>query len=139
MKTVALVAICVFFLSSCKNPFDFNSSEPLNIAGGWSISATSSKFGNQITAMGTIAQNGSLISGSFSLAGDHCSDSATMSGKLKGHSISMALGESGQDVIFTGDVTNGSSSANGSYVAPTGGCTSGDTGTWVGTKEPTTK
>ena len=65
MKTVAFIAICVFLLSSCLNPF--SSSETPNIAGGWSISATSSKFGNQITATGTIAQDGSKISGSFSL------------------------------------------------------------------------
>jgi hypothetical protein len=55
-----------------------------------------------------------------------------MSGTLDGNSINMTLSENGQDVIFTGKVTNNGSSANGSYTAATGGCTSGDTGTWVG-------
>ena len=132
MKTVALIVICVLLLSSCLNPF--NSSEPPNVAGSWSISVTSSKFGTQITATGTIAQNGSHISGSFSLAGDPCADSATMSGTLDGNSINMTLNENGQNVIFTGKVTNNGSSANGSYTAATGGCTNGDTGTWVGNK-----
>jgi hypothetical protein len=76
-KPVAPIVICVFLLSSCLNPF--NSSEPPNIAGNWTLSVTSSKFGNQITATGTIAQNGSHISGSFSLAADPCADSAEMS------------------------------------------------------------
>ena len=136
MKTVALIAICVFLLSSCLNPF--SSSETPNIAGGWSISATSSKFGNQITATGTIAQDGSKISGSFSLAGDPCADSASASGTLKGKSITMTLSENGQDVILTGTVTNGGSSANGSYSAAAGGCANGDTGTWMGNKAAAT-
>ena len=137
MKIVAPIVICVFLFSSCLNPF--NSSEPPNIAGSWSISVTSSKFGNQITATGMIAQNGSHISGSFSLAGDPCADSAAMSGTLNGNSIKMTLSENGQNVMFTGKVMNDGSAANGSYAAATGGCTNGDTGTWVGNKEPTTK
>jgi len=130
--SVVPIVICVFLLSSCLNPF--NSSEPPNIAGNWSLSVTSSKFGNQITATGTIAQNGSHISGSFSLAGDPCADAAAMSGTLDGNSINMTLSENGQDVTFTGKVTNNGSSANGPYTAATGGCTNGDTGTWVGNK-----
>ena len=51
----------------------------------------------------------------------------------------MTLSENGQSASFTGKVTNDGSSANGSYAAATGGCTKGDTGTWVGNKEPTTK
>ena len=133
MKTVAPIVICVFLLSSCQNPF--SSSGPPNIAGNWTISATSSKFGNQITATGTIAQNGSQISGSFSLAGDSCADSAAASGTLKGNSITMTLSENGQNVIFTGTVTNDGSSASGSYTAAAGGCTNGDTGTWIGSRE----
>jgi len=135
MKTVALIVICVFLLSSCQNPF--SSSDTPNIAGSWNISATSSKFGNQITVTGTIAQDGSKISGSFSLAGDTCANSAAASGTLKGNSITMTLSENGQNVIFTGTVTNDGSSANGPYTAVAGGCTSGDTGTWVGNRVAT--
>jgi len=136
MKTVALIAICVFLLSSCQNPF--SSSGTPNIAGSWNISATSSKFGNQITATGTIAQDGSNISGSFSLAGDPCADSASALGTLKGNSITMTLSVNDQNVIFTGTLTNDGSSANGSYAAAAGGCTNGDTGTWVGNREAST-
>jgi hypothetical protein len=118
MKTAALIVICVFLLASCLNPF--NSSEPPNIAGSWSISLTSSKFGSQSTATGTIAQNGSHISGSFSLAGDPCADSAAMSGTLKGNSINMTLSENSQNVVLKGDVTNGGSSASGSYTGRSG-------------------
>jgi hypothetical protein len=57
-----------------------------------------------------------------------------MSGTLDGNSINMTLSENGQNVIFTGKMTNNGSSANGSYTAATGGCTNGDTGTWVGNK-----
>jgi len=135
MKTLALIVTCVFLLSSCQNPF--SSSDPPNIAGSWNISATSSKFGDQITATGTIAQDGSKISGSFSLAGDPCADSAAASGTLKGNSINMTLSENGQNVVFTGNVTNDGSSANGSYTAAAGGCTNGDTGTWIGNKVAT--
>ena len=136
MKTAVFIVIGVFLLSSCQNPF--SSSDTPNIAGSWSISATSSKFGDQITATGTIAQDGSKISGSFSLAGDPCADSAAASGTLKGNSINMTLSENGQNVIFTGTVTNDGSSANGSYAAAAGGCTNGDTGTWVGNREAST-
>jgi len=41
---------------------------------------------------------------------------------------------SAQSVVFTGTVSADGSSVTGSYTAPTGGCTRGDTGTWSGTR-----
>jgi hypothetical protein len=120
-----------FVLLGCGN-YNNSSSQSSNVAGNWTITATSTKFGDMITATGMLTQSTYAISGSFNLVGDPCANTASVSGTITGASISLVLNEAGQDVTFTGTLTNGGSSASGTYTAVAGGCTSGDTGTWTG-------
>jgi hypothetical protein len=103
-----------------------------SVAGNWTFTATSSRFGTQSSAVGTVAQNGSTISASLALSGSPCASSGSLSGTLDGDSITMTLTENGQGVTFTGMVASNGSSASGSYSAAAGGCTGGDMGTWAG-------
>jgi hypothetical protein len=107
---------------------------PANIAGGWSISTTSSKFPAQTTIAGTIAQNGSNISGSLDVSGSSCAKAAILSGSLNANAISASLTENGQIVALTGNVSPDANSASGSYTAESGGCTNGDAGTWTASR-----
>jgi len=104
------------------------------LGGNWTFVARSTLFGFQSGASGLLTQNGNTISGQLSLTGTPCASSAIVTGTITGTSISMALNENGQTVIFTGTLSADGDSASGTYVAPPGGCTNGDYGTWSGTK-----
>ena len=121
-------------MCGCSNGSSSPSASPINMAGNWQVSATSSKFGTQSRGSGTLAQSGSNISGSLSLTGTPCATSASVSGTLNGQSLNLSLNENGQIVTLTGTVAADGNSASGSYSAPAGGCTNGDTGTWTGTR-----
>ena len=62
MKIAALFVSIVIFCG-CNS----SGSNNQNIVGNWTVTATSTKFGDQSTATGTLAQNGSQITGSFAL------------------------------------------------------------------------
>jgi hypothetical protein len=138
--TIRLVLICATLLvigcgGGGNSSTDGSSSQSIstpNIAGNWTFTATSSKFGGQVNAIGTIAQNGSTITGSLALSGSACASAGSFSGTISGNSLTISLNENGQTVTFTGTVSG--SSASGSYSAPAGGCTNGDMGTWAGTE-----
>jgi hypothetical protein len=106
----------------------------INMAGNWSISTTSAKFGIQRSLTGTIAQNGSTIFGSLNISGSPCAQVGSLSGSLNANMITASLIMNGQSVTLTGTVTADANSASGSYSAPVGGCTNGETGTWFGTR-----
>jgi hypothetical protein len=114
-----------------------SSATPINIGGNWSFSTTSSKFVGQTTISGTIAQNGSNITGSLNISGSPCAQAGSFAGTLNGNSISASLNENGQTVTLAGTVSADGNSASGNYTAPAGGCTNGDLGTWAGTKSGT--
>jgi uncharacterized protein (TIGR03437 family) len=103
--------------------------------GYWTFAAQSTVFGFQSGASGQLTQNGSSISGQLSLSGTPCGNSAVVSGTVSGSSLSMTLNENGQLVTFSGSVSTDGNSASGTYVAPTGGCTNGDRGTWMGNRQ----
>jgi uncharacterized protein (TIGR03437 family) len=109
--------------------------QPIGFTGYWTFAAQSSVYGFQSGASGQVTQNGNTISGQLSLSGTPCAGSAAASGTFSGNSLSMTLNENGQLVTFSGTISSDGNSASGSYVAPPGGCTNGDHGTWSGVKD----
>ncbi|HEX4134032.1 MAG TPA: IPT/TIG domain-containing protein [Bryobacteraceae bacterium] len=105
------------------------------LTGYWNFTAQSNVYGFQSGASGQLTQSGNTISGQLSLSGTPCATSAVASGTVSGSALSMTLNENGQVVTFSGSVSSDGNSASGAYVAPSGGCTNGDSGTWVGTRQ----
>jgi uncharacterized protein (TIGR03437 family) len=108
--------------------------QPTGFTGYWTFTARSSVYGFQSGASGQLTQTGNNISGQLSLSGTPCASSAAASGTVSGSSLSMTLNENGQLVTFSGTISSDSNSASGTYVAPPGGCTNGDYGTWSGVR-----
>jgi uncharacterized protein (TIGR03437 family) len=109
--------------------------QPTGLTGYWTFTAQSSVYGFQSGASGQLTQSGNNISGQLNLSGTPCATSAIVSGTISGSSLSMSLNENGQLVTFSGSVSSNNNSASGTYVAPPGGCTNGDSGTWAGTRQ----
>jgi hypothetical protein len=84
------------------------------------------------TATGQVNQNGSSLSGTLSLSGTPCADSASFAGSINGNKLMGSLDENGQNVTMTGTVAADGNSGSGTYTTPAGGCTNGDRGTIVG-------
>ena len=106
--------------------------QTMNVAGTWQLNSQSSLYGINSTANGQLLQAGSSLSGTLTITGTPCASRSTFSGTLTGNRLSMDLNENGEIVSFTGTVTADGNSASGAYSAPSGGCTSGDRGTWSG-------
>jgi len=117
-RTFEKVALGVLlgFLSACGGGGNSNST-PVNIAGNWQFTSNSTTFGFTSTATGQINQNGSSVSGTLSLSGTPCAQTAAFSGTLNGTSLSATLNESGQNVSFTGTVSADGNSGSGTYTA----------------------
>ena len=109
--------------------------QPTGLTGYWTFTAQSNVYGFQSSASGQLTQSGNTISGQLSLSGTPCATSAAASGTVSGSALSMTLNENGQLVTFSGSVSSDGNSASGTYVAPSGGCTNGDSGTWAGTRQ----
>lgn len=109
--------------------------QPTSLTGYWTFTAQSRVYGFQSGASGQLTQSGNNISGQLSLSGTPCAISASATGTVSGSSLSMTLNENGQLVTFSGSVSSDSNSASGTYVAPLGGCTNGDSGTWMGSRQ----
>jgi hypothetical protein len=108
---------------------------PTGFTGYWTLTAQSSLYGFQSSASGQVTQSGNSISGQLTLSGTPCAISAALSGTVFGTSLSMSLNENGQLLTFSGSVSSDGNSASGTYVAPAGGCTNGDSGTWAGKRQ----
>jgi len=109
-----------------------SSNSQINIAGNWSFSSQSSLV--VVTGSGTIQQNGNALSGQVTLNGTPCATSATLTGTISGNTVNFQLQEGSQAVSFTGTVTANGTGISGTYTAPIGGCTNGDSGNWAATK-----
>ncbi len=111
---------------------------PVNIAGNWTFSTTSSDYPVQTAVTGTVTQSGPIFSGSMNISGTPCALTGSLSGTMTGDAISAFLAENEVDntqtISLTGTVSSDGNSASGSYSAPAGGCTNGDAGTWSGTR-----
>jgi hypothetical protein len=124
---------CSLLLSGCGGSTS-SSQSTLNVAGNWQFTAKSNLTGGEISATGQITQNGNNISAQLNLSGSPCATTASATGTLNGTSLSIGINENGQVVAFTGTVAADGNSANGTYQAPSGGCTNGDNGTWTGNR-----
>jgi hypothetical protein len=131
-ETVALGVLLVV-LSACGGGGN-SSTAPVNMAGNWQFTGNSITFGYVFNATGQVNQTGSSISGTLSLSGSPCAQTADFSGTINGSSLSVTANESGQNVSFTGTVSADGNSLSGKYAAPPGGCTNGDAGTWSGSR-----
>lgn len=129
----AALGVLLVFLSACGGGGN-SSSTPVSIAGNWQFTGKSTKFEYTYTAAGQINQTGQSVSGTLTLSGSPCAQTADFSGTLSGTSLSVTVDENGQNVSFTGTVSTDGNSASGTYTAPSGGCTNGDTGTWSGSR-----
>jgi hypothetical protein len=128
----AALGLLLIFLSACGGGGNSSRSTPVNVAGNWQFTGNSTRFGYAFAAAGQINQSGSSVSGTLSLSGSPCAQTADFSGTLNGTSLSATVDEGGQNVSFNGTVSADGNSASGNYTAPSGGCTNGDTGTWSG-------
>ena len=124
---------CLCFLVGCGG--GGKSSSP-SMSGHWTFSSipTGVPFPAIQTATGTLTQNGSSVTGTLTLAGFACAKSGALTGTVSGNTLSLQLDENGQSVTFTGRLNSTFDSASGSYIAPSGGCTNGDSGLWTATK-----
>ncbi len=105
-----------------------------NVAGKWSVSATSAIYPLSFQAAVPVSQSGGSISGQATFSGSPCAQSGAMSGTVSTNgSVTFTLNENGQIVSFSGKVGADGHSANGTYTAPAGGCTNGDSGVWSAT------
>lgn len=130
----AALGVLLGFLSACGGGGGNSNTTAVSIAGNWQITVSSTKFDSSGTASGQINQTGSSVSGTLSLSGTPCAQTAAFSGTLNGTSLNATLNESGQNVSLTGTVTTDGNSGNGAYTTPSGGCTNGDAGTWSGSR-----
>ena len=130
---VAFVLASLGVLGSCGGGGGGNGGgSGLILEGNWEFTATSSVFDIVTTATGQVNQNGSSLSGTLSLSGTPCADSASFAGTINGNKLMGSLDENGQNVTMTGTVAADGNSGSGTYTTPAGGCTNGDHGTIVG-------
>ena len=139
--TLVFIVLCVFAFgcggsSSGGGSSGQQSTQSINVAGTWQITAKSSVFSITSLVSGVITQFGTNLSGQLTISGSPCATSAPMSGTLSGTGLSIQLNESGQTVTLSGTASGDGSSAGGTYNAPAGGCTNGDSGTWTGIRLP---
>jgi hypothetical protein len=111
--------------------------QTINLAGTWLFNVRSSLTGAVLSGTGTISQNGTSISGSVTLVGNPCAAVAPISGVITGTAVALDLNENGQISAITALASSDGSSIQGTYIAPTGGCTQGDYGVFGGVKTGT--
>ena len=104
-----------------------------SLSGGWQFTGTSTKYGLNFTGTVAILQTSSTLTGEAMLSGSACTPSAALSGSISGTAVTVQLNEGGQLVTFTGTANSDLTSMSGTYSAPSGGCTNGDSGTWSAT------
>ena len=136
MRTISAILACAVTIAvtSCGGGSMGNTSSS-NLTGTWQFTSDSSVFAIHSTGTAKLQQSGSSVSGELNpLSGTPCATSAALSGTISGTSLMLQINENGQIVNLTGNVNQQFTSASGTYTAPSGGCTNGDSGTWSTTK-----
>lgn len=121
-----------------------------NLSGQWNFSATSQTMSQQFQGGGNIAQSNLGIQGSVSTLFNYCAPSATISGTLTptqpfdttsvtSYTLTMVMQEQvsnggTQEVDLTGSASADGTRMSGTYTAPAGSCTAGDSGVWTASK-----
>ena len=111
---VAFVLASLGVLGSCGGGGGGNGGgSGLILEGNWEFTATSSVFDIVTTATGQVNQNGSSLSGTLSLSGTPCADSASFAGTINGNNLRGTLDENGQTVTMMGTVSADGNSGSG--------------------------
>jgi hypothetical protein len=132
----SLVLILCVVLSGCSGGSGSGGSQnaqPINLAGNWQAS-TISNLGYNTFLWGAINQTGGQFSGTMNISGSPCAVSGTLSGSVNGLNVTVSLLEGTQTVSLTGTASADGNSMTGTYQAPAGGCTNGDSGTFSATR-----
>jgi len=127
-----LVAILCLLLSGCGGGSSQNA-QVVNLGGYWQTS-TVSALGYDTFLAGNLTQTGNQISGTLTIYGSPCATSGNLAGTVSGLNVTMSLTEGLQSVSLAGTVSSAGNSITGTYLAPSGGCTNGDSGTFAATK-----
>jgi hypothetical protein len=134
MKSIvgSLVGVgCICLSLSCGGDV---SHQP-NMSGNWTFIATPEVvFPAEVSGTGKLNQSGNSITGALVLTGTPCATSGALTGTVNGTTLTLQIDENGQSVSFTGTVNKNFTLANGVYISPSGGCTSGNSGHWSATK-----
>jgi hypothetical protein len=129
-----LAVVGCFGLAACSGGGGGSqSAQVLNLGGFWQTS-TISALGYDTFLAGNLTQTGSQISGTLTIIGSPCTASGTLTGTVSGSSVTMSLTEGLQSVSLTGTASSDGNSIAGTYQAPSGGCTNGDSGTFTATR-----
>lgn len=107
---------------------------PPTVTGNWGFTAWSSLYPVVSSGSGTLQQNGTSVTGQFTMSGSPCATYVTLNGTLTGTTFVFNVQEGSQSVTFVGTISMDLTFAQGTYYAPTGGCTAGDYGTWMAWK-----
>jgi hypothetical protein len=145
-----LLAICMVGCGGSEYRFGNSRTLP-NLSGQWAFTATSQTMSQQYQGTANVAQSDLGLQGIVKLLFNYCAPSATVSGLLEAnpsfsstsvtsYGIAITLQEnvaqnSGpQEIDLTGTVSADGTKMSGTYTAPVGSCTSGDTGVWTANK-----
>jgi hypothetical protein len=152
-KSVWFVALllAVSMLGCGGSEYRFGNSRRLpNLSGNWNFTATSQTMSQQFHGTASFAQANLGLQGTVNLLFDYCAPKATLSGVLTptdpfdsfsvtSYSLSLVLQENvteggSQEVDLDGSASADGTKMSGTYTAPAGSCTAGDTGVWTATK-----
>jgi hypothetical protein len=122
------LVIALTFLNSC-NP----ANNPA-MTGTWLFALTPTGSASVVLqATANLTQVGNRITGQVSLSGNAatCGSEASMSGTVKGNSLTLQLSQLQSAIDFTGTANLAFTSASGTYTATAGSCLlNGGTGSW---------
>lgn len=132
-RLLALLAVILYIaLCGCGSGNGSGGSQTaqaVNLAGNWEAS-TISNLGYDTFLSGAINQTGTQLSGTMNISGSPCAVSGALSGSVNGLKVTMSLLEGTQSVSLAGTASADGNSITGTYQAPAGGCTNGDSGTF---------
>ena len=131
MKRSLWALLLVLFLVGCGG--SSSSDLPFSLSGSWRFTGHSNALSLDFGGVATVSQNMDVVTGivGFEMP---CGGGQVLTGTVSGTTVNLELGQSGQQINFTGTVANGGGSMSGTYTAPLGACSTGDSGTWSATK-----
>jgi hypothetical protein len=110
------------------------SSAPKTVNGPWQFTLTSTASpGVSFTGSTTLGPSGIGIAGTVSFTNNPCATSGLLAGAISGPNVLFQITEGDQVLSLTGTVDSSYTAMSGTYTATAGGCTNGDTGSWIAT------
>jgi hypothetical protein len=115
-----------------------------SLTGNWQFTFKSSANGGTYTGTASITQGGFVnslgsgtedtVTGTVTFANATCATVAPLSGTISGSKVIFTVTEATESVTLTGSVNASFTAMSGNYATPSGGCTSGDFGSWSASK-----